>query len=38
MIGTGKLCKVEEGTEIIEYIAKETIDVRKMQELISKIH
>jgi hypothetical protein len=30
----GKFTKIEEDTELIEYICKETIDVKKLQDLL----
>lgn len=38
LVNAGKFTKIEEDTELIEYICKETIDVKKLQDLLSKIH
>lgn len=32
------MTKIEEDTELIEYICKETLDVKKIQDLLSKVH
>jgi hypothetical protein len=38
LINAGKMTKIEEDTELIEYICKETLDVKKIQDLLSKVH
>ena len=34
LVNAGKFTKIEEYTELIEYICKETIDVKKLQDLL----
>lgn len=38
MINAGKINKVEGDNEIIEYIAKETLDVKRLQDMLVKVH
>jgi len=38
LISAGKISKIDEDNAIIEYIAKETLDVKKLQDLLLKVH
>lgn len=38
LVNAGKFSKIADDTELIEYICKETIDVKKLQDLLSKVH
>ena len=38
LVNAGKFSKIADDTELIEYICKETIDVKKLQDLLYKVH
>ncbi len=38
LISAGKISKIDEDNAIIEYVAKETLDVKKLQDLLLKVH